>query len=196
MADSAALSSGQIRSFISIDLDDEKILSQVESIMASLLSLGGDLKRVERENIHLTLKFLGVVSASKLEEVTSALAKVTFPPFSLEIKGAGAFPNLKRMNVIWVGIGDGWSQVELIFEQTEKLLHQLGFSRETRAFSPHITVARVKSGRKRDEIAAFLGHLTDESFGNFTVENIRLKQSILSPSGPKYSTLFEAPAHK
>ncbi|OLD54861.1 2'-5' RNA ligase [archaeon 13_1_40CM_2_52_13] len=196
MADSAALSSGQIRSFISIDLDDEKILSQVESIMASLLSLGGDLKRVERENIHLTLKFLGIVSASKLEEVTSALAKVTFPPFSLEIKGAGAFPNLKRMNVIWVGIGDGWSQVELIFEQTEKLLHQLGFSRETRAFSPHITVARVKSGRKRDEIAAFLGHLTDESFGNFTVENIRLKQSILSPSGPKYSTLFEAPAHK
>ena len=196
MADSAALSSGQIRSFISIDLDDEKILSQVESIMASLLSLGGDLKRVERENIHLTLKFLGIVSASKLEEVTSALAKVTFPPFSLEIKGAGAFPNLKRMNVIWVGIGDGWSQVELIFEQTEKLLHQLGFSRETRAFSPHITVARVKSGRKRDEIAAFLGHLTDESFGNFTVENIRLKQSILSRSGPKYSTLFEAPAHK
>jgi len=196
MADSAALSSGQIRSFISIDLDDEKILSQVESIMASLLSLGGDLKRVERENIHLTLKFLGIVSASKLEEVTSALAKVTFPPFSLEIKGAGAFPNLKRMNVIWVGIGDGWSQVELIFEQTEKLLHQLGFGRETRAFSPHITVARVKSGRKRDEIAAFLGHLTDESFGNFTVENIRLKQSILSPSGPKYSTLFEAPAHK
>jgi len=196
MADSAALSSGQIRSFISIDLDDEKILSQVESIMSSLLSLGGDLKRVERENIHLTLKFLGIVRASKLEEVKSALAKVTFPPFSLEIKGAGAFPNLKRMNVIWVGIGDGWSQVELIFEQTEKLLHQLGFSRETRAFSPHITVARVKSGRKRDEIAAFLGHLTDESFGNFTVENIRLKQSILSPSGPKYSTLFEAPAHK
>src|SRR5213594_1306566 len=194
MADSAALSSGQIRSFISIDLDDEKILSQVESIMSSLLSLGGDLKRVERENIHLTLKFLGIVSASNLEEVTSALAKVTFPPFSLEIKGAGAFPNLKRMNVIWVGIGDGWSQVELIFEQTEKLLHQLGFSRETRAFSPHITVARVKSGRKRDEIAAFLGHLVDESFGTFPVEKVRLKQSILSPSGPKYSTLFEAPA--
>ena len=100
------------------------------------------------------------------------------------------------MNVIWVGVGEGWSQVELIFEQIEKLLHQLGFSRETRAFSPHITVARVKSGRKRDEIAAFLGHLADESFGTFNVEKVRLKQSILSPSGPKYSTLFEAPAHK
>jgi len=191
------LSGGQVRSFISIDLEDEKILSQVESIMSSLSSLGGDLKPVERENIHLTLKFLGNVSASKLEEIKSSLTQVAFPPFSLEIKGAGAFPSLKRMNVIWVGVGEGWSQVEqLIFEQTEKLLHQLGFSRETRAFSPHITVARVKSGRKRDEIAAFLGHLADESFGTFNVEKVRLKQSILSPSGPKYSTLFEAPAHK
>jgi len=190
------LSGGQVRSFISIDLEDEKILSQVESIMSSLSSLGGDLKPVERENIHLTLKFLGNVSASKLEEIKSSLTRVAFPPFSLEIKGAGAFPSLKRMNVIWIGVGEGWSQVELIFEQTEKLLHQLGFSRETRPFSPHITVARVKSGRKRDEIAAFLGHLTDESFGTFNVQSVRLKQSVLSPSGPKYSTLFEVPARK
>jgi len=196
MLTASALSSGQIRSFISIDLGDEKILSRVESITSSLLSLGGDLKPVERENIHLTLKFLGNVSASKLGEIKSGFTQVAFLPFSLEIKGAGAFPNLKRMNVIWVGVGEGWSEVELIFEQTEKLLHQLGFSRETRAFSPHITVARVKSGRKRDEIAAFLGHLADESFGTFPVEKVRLKQSILSPSGPKYSTLFEAPAHK
>ena len=164
--------------------------------MSSLSSLGGDLKPVERENIHLTLKFLGNVSAAKLDEVRSALSHVTFPPFSLEIKGAGAFPNLKRMNVIWVGVGEGWSQVELIFEQTENLLHQLGFSRETRPFSPHITVARVKSGRKRDEIAAFLGHLTDESFGTFNVDGVRLKQSVLSSSGPKYSTLYEVPARK
>ena len=192
----AALSIGQIRSFISIDLEDTKILSQVESIMSSLVSLGGDLKPVERDNIHLTLKFLGSVSITKLDEVKSALAQVSFAPFSLEIRGAGAFPNLKRMNVIWVGIEEGWSQVELIYEQTEKLLHQLGFSRETRPFSPHITVARVKSGRKRDEIAAFMGHLTDESFGTFSVESVRLKQSVLSPSGPKYSTLFEVPARK
>src|SRR2546428_5422932 len=155
MADSAALSSGQIRSFISIDLEDEKILSQVESIMSSLSSLGGDLKPVERENIHLTLKFLGNVSASKLEEIKSSLTQVAFPPFSLEIKGAGAFPSLKRMNVIWVGVGEGWGQVELFFEQTEKLLNQLGFSREVRALSLTFTVARVKTGRKRAEISAF-----------------------------------------
>src|SRR5438552_18242210 len=119
--------------------------------MSSLSSLGGDLKPVERENIHLTLKFLGNVSASKLEEIKSALTQVAFPPFSLEIKGAGAFPSLKRMNVIWVGVGESWSQVELIIEQTEKILHQLGLSLETRIISLQITVARVKSGRKWDE---------------------------------------------
>jgi len=196
LGDQSSLPNDQIRSFVSIDLEDERILSGIESIMSSLSALGGDLKPVERENIHLTLKFLGNVSSAKLEETKSALGQVTFPPFSVEIKGAGAFPSLSRMNVIWVGIGGGLSQVELIYEHIEKLLHQLGISRETRPFSPHITVARVKSGRKRDEIAAFLGHLNDESFGTFNVEGIRLKQSVLSPSGPKYSTLFEVPARK
>ena len=96
----------------------------------------------------------------------------------------------------WVGVGEGWSQVELIFEQTEKLLHQVGFSRETRPFSPHITIARARSGRNRDEIASFLGHLAEESFGSFNAEHVRLKQSLLSPSGPRYSTLFEIGAQK
>ncbi len=146
---------------------------------------------MERDSIHLTLKFLGNVSTNRVEEVKSALAKVTFSPFSLEIKGAGAFPNLKRMNVIWIGVGEGWSKAQLVFEQTEKYLHEVGFSRETRPFSPHITIARVKSGRKRDELAGFLEHLADESFGTFHADRVRLKQSILSRSGPKYSTLFE-----
>ncbi len=164
--------------------------------MSSLSSIGGDLKPVERENIHLTFKFLGNVTPAKLAEVKSALGQVRFEPFSLEVKGAGAFPNLKRMNVIWVGIGEGWSKAQLIFEQTETFLQKIGFSRETRPFSPHITIARVRSGRKRDEVEAFLGHLTDESFGTFNANRLRLKQSLLSSSGPKYSTLFEVTAKK
>lgn len=186
------MASDQIRSFVSIDLDDEQILSKVESIMSSLKSIGGDLKPVERENIHLTLKFLGNVTPAKLGEVKKALSSLRFQPFQLEIKGAGAFPSLNRMNVIWVGIGEGWTQVQQIFEQTETLLHGQGFSRETRPFSPHITIARVRSSRKKAETGAFLGHLADESLGTFNAQHVRLKQSVLSPSGPAYSTLFEA----
>jgi len=187
------LSEEQVRSFISIDLEDQQILSRIASILSSLQSLGGDLKPVERENIHLTLKFLGNVSAPRLGEVKSSLQQVIFSAFTAEIKGAGAFPNLNHMNVVWVGVNEGWSQVEQIYEQVEKLLSGLGFRREHRPFSPHITIARVRSGRKRDEVASFLQLLTEESFGTITVDKIRLKQSVLSSSGPKYSTLLEIP---
>jgi 2'-5' RNA ligase len=185
------LSEDQVRSFISIDLEDQKILSRIASILSSLQSLGGDLKPVERENIHLTLKFLGNVPAPRLGEVKSSLQELVFPLFTAEIKGAGAFPNLNHMSVIWVGVEEGWSQIEQIYEEIEKLLSALGFRRENRPFSPHITIARVRSGRKRDEIANFLRHIGDESFGAITVDKVRLKQSILSSSGPKYSTLLE-----
>jgi 2'-5' RNA ligase len=151
------------------------------------------LKPVERENIHITLKFLGDVSTPRLAEVKSSLKQLVFPAFTGEIKGAGAFPNLKHMNVIWVGVSEGWSRVEQIYEQVEKLLSSVGFRRENRPFSPHITIARVRSGKKRDEIANFLSHLSEETFGTITVDRVRLKQSILSSSGPKYSTLLEVP---
>ena len=152
------------------------------------------MKPVEGENIHLTLKFLGNVSTPRLAEVKSSLKQLTFQSFTAEIKDAGAFPNLKLMNVIWVGVNEGWTLVEQIYEQVEKLLSSLGFRRENRPFSPHITIARVRSSRKRDEIANFLQHLSDESFGTITVDKVRLKQSILSSSGPKYSTLLEIPS--
>ncbi len=188
------LSENQVRSFISIDLDDQQILSRVGSILSSLQAMGGDMKPVERENIHLTLKFLGNVSTPRLGDVKSSLQQLAFPPFTAEIKGAGAFPNLNHMSVIWVGVNEGWTQVEQVYEQVEKLLSPLGFRRENRPFSPHITIARVRSGRKRDEMANFLQHLDDESFGSFTVDKVRLKQSILSSSGPQYSTLQEVHA--
>jgi RNA 2',3'-cyclic 3'-phosphodiesterase len=185
------LSEEQVRSFVSIDLEDQQILSRIASIMSSLQSLGGDLKPVERENIHLTLKFLGNVPTPRLSEVKASLQRLSFLSFTAEIKGAGAFPSLNHMNVIWVGVDEGWIQVEQIYEQVEKLLSSLGFQRENRPFSPHITVARVRSGRNRDEIASFLRRLSDESFGTINVDKVRLKQSILSGSGPKYSTLLE-----
>jgi 2'-5' RNA ligase len=191
--DNKGLSEDQVRSFISIDLEDQQILSRIVSILSSLQALGGDLKPVERENIHITLKFLGNVSTPRLAEVKSSLKQLDVPAFTAEIKGAGAFPNLNHMNVLWVGVNEGWSQVEQIYEQVEKLLSSLGFRRENRPFSPHITIARVRSARKRDEIANFLLHLSEESFGTITVDRVRLKQSILSSSGPKYYTLLEVP---
>ena len=125
-----------------------------------------------------------------------ALEKIIFRSFQVEVKGAGAFPNFNHPNVIWVGIEEGWSQVEQVFEQSERVLSGIGFRREDRKFSPHVTIARVRSSRKKDEIANFLRHLSEESFGTITVNRVQLKQSVLSSSGPRYSTLFEVPARE
>ena len=189
-----SLSSNQIRSFISIDLDDPQLQSKVESLTSSLLNLGADLKPVEKENVHITIKFLGSVERAKLEQVKTVLAQVRFQQFPVEVRGAGAFPNMNKINVIWIGLGQGWTSVEQIYEQTERLLSELGFVRDSRGFSPHVTIARVKSSRRRDEVSKFLSGLSDENFGVFQVKTLRLKQSMLRPSGPTYSTLYETSA--
>jgi len=122
-----------------------------------------------------------------------ALGQIHFQPFSLEVKGTGAFPNMNRINVIWIGLGQGWTNVEQIYEQSERLLSEVGFPKETRGFSPHVTIARVKSSRRRDDVANFLGRVAGENFGVLDVKTVRLKESVLSPFGPKYSTLYETP---
>jgi RNA 2',3'-cyclic 3'-phosphodiesterase len=190
------MSSAQIRSFVSIDLDDPQIRAGIESVTATLLNLGADLKPVENENIHITIKFLGSVDRIRVEKIKTALDNIHFQPFSLEVKGAGAFPNLNRISVVWIGLGKGWTNVEQIYEQSEQILSKEGFPREARGFSPHVTIARVRSSRRRDEIARLLQDLAGKDFGSFGVKTVRLKQSVLYPSGPKYTTLYEIPAQQ
>jgi 2'-5' RNA ligase len=181
----------RIRAFVSIDIENPNILSQITSITNDLLKIGGDIKPVETENIHLTLKFLGYIPVSKIASIKSSLNTVEFPRTDVEVVGLGAFPNLNRMNVIWIGISKGWTEIEQIYEQTEKIFDTLGFPRETRPFSPHITIARVRSSRKRHEMSEFLMKCADEKFGTVQLTSIRLKQSILASTGPTYSTLHE-----
>ena len=184
----------EIRCFISIDVEDSKILSGVQAIQSSLRNVGADLRIVGGGNVHVTLKFLGSVRPEMLSRVKNVLDGLRFSPFVLELKGAGAFPSMSRISIIWVGIGTGAGEVERIYDQVEDGMTGLGFARENRRFNPHITIARVRTGRKREELAKLLAGLTENSFGSFTAENVRLKQSILRPGGPEYRTLFEATA--
>ena len=184
----------ELRTFISIDVEDPSILSKVQSAQASLRQVGADLKIVGGQNVHVTMKFLGDVQRGMLSQVGQALDKLKFSPFTLELKGVGAFPNTNRISIIWIGIGMGAVEVERIYDQVESELSILGFKRENRSFNPHITIARVRSGRRRDELAGFVTKLSDNSFGSFKAEKVSLKQSILRPSGPEYRTLHEVRA--
>jgi 2'-5' RNA ligase len=152
---------------------------------------GADLKIVETENIHITLRFLGEISKDLVEKTRQEMENLKFDPFEVELKGAGAFPNLSRINVIWIGIQKGALELSEIFSQLESKLRKTGFQLDNRGFSPHITIGRVKSGRNKDALYTAINEMSDREFGSMMVNSIRLKKSTLTPKGPVYLTIYE-----
>lgn len=183
-----------VRCFVAVDIEESSVLDSMGRLQVSLEGTGADLKCVERENIHLTLRFLGDVGEGLLEELRNIVSGLGFEPFQMVLEGVGAFPNLRRPRVIWTGISKGVDELRGIFNRLESRLMGLGFKPERRGLSPHITLARVRSGRNRDRLVEQVRTHEDESFGAFEVRHIRLKKSVLTPRGPIYSTIAESKA--
>ena len=179
----------RIRGFIAVDMDEASVISRLVEAQRALRDLGADLKLVEPENIHATVRFLGEVPAATIELVKEQMNEIKFNPFDAEFVGLGAFPNLRRVNVVWVGMRKGHQEISRIFDQLEPRLRQIGFAPDSKGFSPHVTIARVKTGRKREELAKFVDDMRETPFGVIHVEEVRLKRSVLTPKGPVYSTI-------
>jgi len=180
-----------IRSFIAIDIEDPILTERIEQVKNTILSSNADLKPVERENIHITLRFLGNIPLGLVDEIYRIMREVEFKPFSIHLKGLNAFPNINRPRVIWIGVEEGAEELKKIQKQLESKLRKIGIQPEKEEFIPHVTIARVRSGRNRDRLVKILLELTDIDIGFMTVNSIRLKQSILTPRGPIYKTLRE-----
>ncbi|RLI13231.1 RNA 2',3'-cyclic phosphodiesterase [Candidatus Bathyarchaeota archaeon] len=180
-----------IRSFIAFDIEEPHVLRNISNVQSMLAETGARIKFVKPENIHITVKFLGNIPLSQVDEVYDVMKKVDFSPFKVEIRGVGAFPSMRRINVVWAGISRGVAELRGIFNQLELMLYRIGFKRETRGFSPHLTIARVKTGYRRDKLARCLREIEDYRFGVVKAECLRLKRSILKPEGPVYLTLRE-----
>jgi len=180
-----------IRSFIAFDMDSEQILKKITDIQSLLTKTGADLKLVEPRNIHITVRFLGNITPPMVDKIFEEMKKVQFVPFDVKICGAGAFPNVRYPRVLWAGITEGADQLRSIFNQLEPRLRSLGFARDPKGFNPHLTIARVKSGRNKAELAKLLNETVNYEFGIVRAECLRLKRSDLTPKGPIYSTLKE-----
>jgi 2'-5' RNA ligase len=183
--------SASIRSFIAFDIDNPSMVRRLAGIQATLLNTGANLKAVNPSNIHVTMRFLGNISPSMVGLIYEELKQVTFSAFEIELKGVGAFPTLRYPRVVWAGIRGGVDELTSIFTQLEQRLTRLGFKPETRGFSPHLTLARVRTGRHKHELVTRLRDLTEYEFGTMTVEVLRLKRSVLTPKGAIYTTLRE-----
>src|SRR3990167_2243722 len=139
-----------MRSFIAIELTNE-IKDELAQIQARLKYSGADVKWVEKNNIHLTLKFLGEVSEDRTKAVVSVLDDIAkgSKPFEMTIRDIGAFPKIDYPRVVWVGLDKGASESKEITQRIEEELERSGFERESRAFSPHLTIGRVRSAKNK-----------------------------------------------
>jgi len=180
-----------IRCFIAFELDSESVLKRLTEVQTLLARTGADLKVVEPKNIHITVRFLGNVTARTVEEIFEGMKRVLFVPFDVKIYGVGAFPDIRYPRVVWAGITEGADKLRGIFGHLEPHLRGLGFAPDPKGFSPHLTIARVRSGRNKAELAKFISENVAYEFGTVRAASLRLKRSELTPKGPIYSTLKE-----
>ena len=179
----------KFRGFISVDLNEYPKLIRFYD---SLKQTNAPLKMVEVENIHSTMKFLGDVDALLVDKIADIMEQAVkdVEPFTARFEGTGAFPNTNYMKVIWIGMKNG-EPLKNIAEFLNEELQSIGFRKEKRGFSPHITLARVKGSRNKEKVQQFLRENENTIFGEQLIDNIRLKKSILSPKGPTYSVVKE-----
>jgi len=180
-----------IRSFISFDIEEPQVLRNISIVQSMLAETGAHLKLVKPENVHVTVRFLGNISPTQVDEIYNEMRNVDFSPFEIEIKGVGVFPNIRRIKVIWAGIRKGAEELQAIFDQLEPRLQRIGLKKETRGFSPHLTIGRLRTSRKKAELIRCLKEVEDYEFGVVKAKCLRLKRSILKSQGPVYSTLRE-----
>jgi 2'-5' RNA ligase len=183
--------SESIRSFLAFDIESDTVLNRLASGQRLLLQTGADVKLVEPQNIHVTVRFLGDVTPAMAEKVFDEMKKIQFTPFNVQIKGIGVFPDLRYPRVVWAGITEGADQLKSVFSQLEPRLRRLGFTPDSKGFSPHLTIARVRSGRNKAQLAEFITENANYEFGAINAKCLRLKKSTLTPKGPIYSTLKE-----
>lgn len=180
-----------IRSFIAIDLP-ESIQKAIGAFQDELRRTGAPVAWVKADRIHLTLKFLGNISVEKVEEIKRALLGVVvgFSPFHLFPSGCGAFPSLKQMRVIWVGLGGDLDALNRLHQRVEAAMADLGFQPEERPFKAHLTLGRIRGRHQLRSLQELVLEHRDIQVEGFDVGEVVLYKSDLKPEGAVYTPLF------
>jgi 2'-5' RNA ligase len=189
-----------MRLFVGVELDDAVRAACAHAgarLRERLRDLGADVtaRWVDAANLHITLWFIGEVKAERAAAVTSVLqADFTTPAFDLGVRGAGAFPPSGRPRVFWIGVTEGREPIGRLYGEVKARLVPLGFEAETRPYSPHVTIARVKDvapGAARVVSQALAAVPADG--GSCRVKAVTLFRSRPSPHGSSYEPLLRVP---
>jgi 2'-5' RNA ligase len=178
-----------VRAFVALEISDPRVLESIVAFQQELSATGADLKTVERQNIHFTVKFLGEITPSQVREVDGRLKRLHLSSADVEVRGVGAFPSIDRPNVIWAGVLPTHEErVRPIAQEAITALEGIG-ERDKRPFTTHATLARVKSARGVSELTTILRSNSDRSFGEVRLAELKLKSSVLGPRGPTYADM-------
>jgi 2'-5' RNA ligase len=184
----------RLRTFIAVDVG-KAIRDRCVALQETLARAGADVKWVEENNLHVTLLFLGEVEDRATPALCQAVADCCagHNAFSLIIETVGCFPNPRRPRVVWVGVGTGSTELIALHDALEPPLLDLGcYRREDRAYTPHLTLGRVKSERSTPALATALARQAKWHGGETNVREIHVLSSELTPQGPIYTVLSRA----
>jgi len=177
-----------LRTFVAVSVADA-LKEAVADLIDSLKTAGADVKWVKPENLHLTLKFLGDVDEARVDEIARAISigSEGTESFDISLAGVGAFPSVRRPKVVWVGVDRGKDFLVSLSERVEDRLALLGFEKEKRKFSPHLTIGRLRREGRPGDLPNRLAVQFDG--GECRIDRVRLMKSTLTPQGPTYEEL-------
>jgi 2'-5' RNA ligase len=177
-----------VRAFVAVEVAGP-IREALSALIGDLRRLDAPVKWVEAQNIHLTLKFLGSVPEASVARVVEILRACAggIAPFSLEIAGAGGFPDLKRPRVVFVCAVDQPPVAAELARRLNDQMAEIGAERDGRPYQNHITLGRVREARHLAQLTQRLESLQGKSFGSMQVSEVTLMESKLTPAGPIYS---------
>lgn len=179
-----------MRLFIAVPVP-ENLKKRIIAVQDGIRRAGVDAKFVEAENLHFTIKFLGEVTEEKTAEIRGAMEKAceNQKVFEINVSGIGAFPGGNYARVVWLSVKEGLQEFEDLIKTVDEELSRIGFEKE-KGYVPHLTLARVRSGRNRAELLRLLEQLENMEIGKMKVKELKLMKSTLSGKCPVYEEMF------
>jgi 2'-5' RNA ligase len=186
---------GALRLFIAVPLP-EWIRAELARVIEKLdrETPPRTVRWVRAQGAHLTLKFLGDTSPDMVPRIESLLREGanTCVPFTIEVAKLGCFPSMRRPRVIWIGVQDNNDRILTLQRTVEHQMALLGYAPDTRSFSPHLTLGRLRQGTPRRtlaELGEMVARASDETVGTLDVSEFALVHSVLKPTGAEYTSL-------
>ncbi len=179
-----------MRAFLAFEASPT-VIQNLLSVQEELRNTGADIRLVDKENLHFTVKFLGEIPEDLVTEIDKRVGALSLPKMDVNVRGLGAFPDARHPRVVWAGVSP--REGPLVSKTAQQVIDALkGVGQEDeRRYHPHITVARVHSPKNKDALVKLIRDRSDTDFGRTEITTLKLKSSTLTPKGPIYRDVRE-----